>query len=687
MDTVKNGKSMKAITYRDKNLKANSKMREITCRNFLSQSLKLSAGLSFWPMIFSCTRQKNISTSQKKMVILGIDGMDPFLLKQFVMEGVMPNFMRLIHEGSFKKMRSSVPPQSPVAWSDFAVGASAGVHGIFDFIHRDPETMTPYLSTSRISAPANTLGVGNWEIPLGSGTAENLREGKPFWDFLGENGIPSTIFKMPGEFPVSSKTAKCVSGMGTPDILGSYGTFSLFTSNAPDNSKDITGGAVFPVKVIDNKIEAELTGPINTFKKDVQNTKIPLVVWRNSQNEVIKLKLQNNELIMTSGDWSDWLQVSFDLIPHVKSIRGICKIYIKQIHPHFEMYVSPVNIDPTDQSLPVTAPHDYGADLFKNIGLFGTKGLPADTKALSYGVLSEEEYLQLSRQILDESRNALRYEMEQLKAQNCGVLFFYFSNLDQDSHMFWRAIDKAHPLYTPQIGKDYQSTLRNLYIEMDWILGEVYKNFDLKDDNFRLIVMSDHSFAPFYRSVNLNTWLYENGYVSLFHPYSQNKDTLFENVNWSKTKAYGLGMNALYLNLEGRERYGSVSKLQAPEIIVKLKNELLALKDPLNGINAVSNVLTVKKIYNREDNKTPDLIIGWNRGYRASWETFLGGFPREVFVNNNDKWSGDHCIDPFWVPAVLLTNKRTTLPKPTLPDITATILAEYNIPIPREMTG
>ncbi|MFX0203351.1 MAG: alkaline phosphatase family protein, partial [Candidatus Hodarchaeota archaeon] len=542
-------------------------MRTLTRRHFVVQSSKIAAGFSLWPLLSSCGRTPVSSASRKKFVILGIDGMDPFLLARFIKEGAMPNFLRLVNIGGLREMRSSIPPQSPVAWSDFAVGATAKVHGIFDFIHRDPKTMIPYFSTSQVYSTTRNLSIGDWEIPLGSGSVKQLREGKPFWEYLEEAGIPSTIFKLPANFPAQSKTTKIMSGMGTPDLLGSYGTFSLFTSSPPDKLKEITGGMIIPVKIINNKITAELKGPINTLKKDKSNIRIPFVVWRDPQNKVIKLILQDHELIMTTGEWSDWLQLSFDFLPYIKSVKGICKIYIKQIHPEFEMYVSPMNIDPSDQALPITSSGEYGRELVDQIGFFHTKGLPADTKALSYDVLPEEEYLELSRQILDESKAAMRYELGKLNSQKCGVLFFYFSNLDQDSHMFWRAIDRNHPLYTQDLGKTYSGVIKNLYKDMDNILGDVFKSIESRNDNFRLIVMSDHGFAPFYRCVNLNTWLLNNGLVSLIDRHSQGEHTFFENVNWSKTKAYGLGINALYLNLAGREQYGTIGKHEAKKLL------------------------------------------------------------------------------------------------------------------------
>jgi predicted AlkP superfamily phosphohydrolase/phosphomutase len=662
-------------------------MKPISRREFITKFLNASAGLALSPLVSACSDVAGNRSFSKKIVILGIDGLDPGLLEHYIREGVMPNFVRLMGYGSFSKMRSSTPPQSPVAWSDFTVGASAAVHGIYDFIHRDPKTMIPYFSTSQVLESKHSVKIGDWNIPLSGGEVRQLREGKAFWEYLEAAEIPATIYRMPGNFPAESRRAKCVSGMGTPDILGSYGTFSFYTTAPHAKHEQVTGGRVFPVTVRENKIISELIGPVNSLKKERPDIKLPLFVWIDPQNDVAKIQIQNCELMLTPGEWSDWIQVSFDYLPHVKSTKGICKIFLKQVRPEFEMYISPINIDPIEQALPVTSPTGYGKEIAKKIGTFGTKGLPADTKALSYGVLSDEEYLQLSRQILDEDQKVLQFEMDKLQSQSSGVLFFYFSNIDQDSHMFWRAMDRKHPLYsTSGIGR-HTDVIRDLYVEMDRVLGNVYKTFDLKDDRFRLIVMSDHGFAPFYRGINLNTWLLRNGYTSLSHGGSEDDATFFKNVDWSKSKAYGLGINALYLNRQGRERNGIVSDQEGQRLMMKLSKELLDLKDPLTGANPVSRVWFGKNLFHREDDKVPDMIIGWNRGYRSSWETILGGFPPDVFVNNNDKWSGDHCIDPMLVPAVLLSNKRITLQDPSLHDITATILAECNLSIPKHMTG
>ena len=159
-------------------------------------------------LMFSCQPRK--WQGDHKLIILGIDGMDPQLLKKFMAEGKMPNFSALAQKGSFRLLTTSIPPQSPVAWSNLITGMNAGGHGIFDFIHRDPKTLQPYFSASRVEPPKHGIHLGNWVIPLGGGTAEQLRQGKAFWEMLDDHGVPNTIFRMPSNFPpVKSKGTLC----------------------------------------------------------------------------------------------------------------------------------------------------------------------------------------------------------------------------------------------------------------------------------------------------------------------------------------------------------------------------------------------------------------------------------------------------------------------------------------------
>jgi predicted AlkP superfamily phosphohydrolase/phosphomutase len=653
-------------------------------REFLKTSAILGLGCSFLPAgCWFNTRPQ----SKKKVIVLGIDGMDTHLAREYMSQGLLPNFSRLAKKGSMRSVATSMPPQSPVAWSNFIVGASPSVHGIYDFIHRDPQTMIPYLSTSNVSPPGKTLDLGNWKIPFSRGQTENLRKGKPFWEYLADKDIPTTIFKMPANFPCESKKVMMVSGMGTPDLRGGYGSFTLFTT-APNLYKDdMTGGKLIPVAFQGQKLHTYLPGPANTLKKNSPEVTIPIEIWRDHHHPLVRVVVQDKEFLLQQGEWTGWIQLSFPMLEPLFDVKGICKLYIKSVHPDFTMYVSPINIDPSDPALPVVTSENYGEELVRNVGYFYTQGFPEDTKALSEGVLSEREYMDLAYQIIHERRMLLDYELKRFEREDTGMLFFYFSSLDQDSHMYWRTIDPYHPLYDEELHRKYGHTLKELYIVMDQTLGEVLKQNDINDPNLSLMVMSDHGFAPFRRQVNVNTWLFKNGYLGLSDIKNIEDKGYFENVDWSRTGAYSVGINSIYLNLKGRERYGTVPESQARELLKRIRRDLLNLVDVTTGKKAVSRVLIVPEQERRLNVHAPDLIIGWNIGYRTSWGSILGGFSREVVSDNLDKWSGDHCVDPNLVPAILYTNKRVTKENPNLCDITATILKEFRITPDNEVEG
>jgi predicted AlkP superfamily phosphohydrolase/phosphomutase len=478
-----------------------------------------------------------------------------------------------------------------------------------------------------------------------------------------------------------------ISGMGTPDLRGGYGSFTILTSSHRYTDEQIKGGTFVPLKFEGQMATARLSGPPNTLRAGEPETFIPIKIWRDHKNDVVRILIQNKPLLLKKSEWTDWIPLSFTLIPHLSEIKGICKIYIKSIHPDFCMYVSPVNIDPSDPVLPIISSKDYGKELERNIGYFYTQGLPADTKALSSGVLDDQEYFYLEQQILAERTKMLEHELMYFEKQDKAFLFFYFNSLDQNSHMFWRIHDQSHPLYKRHYDRTLGNVIMHMYMEMDRMLGEVMDRFDIHNPNFRLMVMSDHGFAPFRRQVNVNTWLYENGYIDLQNYHQLESDNFFENVNWTKTVAYNVGINALYLNLKGREKFGIISESQTEQFLDRIRDQLLDLRDPNTGKKAVSNARIVPARVKKDNPFAPDLIIGWNRGYRTSWDSVLGGFSAQVFQDNNDKWSGDHCIDPDLVPAVLFCNKPMQKDRPSLVDITATILAEYGVPLPAHMEG
>ena len=652
-------------------------------RQFIKKSLAFGLGCSFFPM----WRPLHGAEGKKKVLVLGIDGMDVHLTSVYMRQGLLPNLRKVVERGSMQTLGTSNPPQSPVAWSNVAVGGATAVHGIYDFIHRNPETMAPYLSTSRVTPPARVLHMGAYAIPLSRGRTELLRRGKPFWHHLAGRDIPATLFKMPVNFPCKSGKVDMVSGMGTPDLRGGYGNFTVFTTAPEQFKKDITGGRIMPVVFRENEALMQLSGPANTIRKGNPESAIPIKVWRDPSNPVVRIIFGKHELLLREGEWSGWLQVAFPMLGSLLEVKGICKIYVKSVNPHFCVYVSPINIDPSEPALPVVSSAEYGRLLTEKNGFFYTQGFPEDTKALSEGIFNEDEYLDLANQIIEERKRLLYFEIDRFRKLDHGLLFFYFSSLDQNAHMYWRTIDSQHPLYEPEIHKKYGNTLKMFYTKIDAMLGEILRLYDIDDPNFSLIIMSDHGFSPFRRQVNLNTWLFQNGYLALNNTRAMEEGDFFANVNWSRTGAYNLGINSVYLNIRGREKNGSVLDSQARSLRESLRRELLEFVDPDTGDRAISRVWIVPESERSLNPHAPDLIVGWNLGYRTSWKSILGSFTPEVVSDNLDKWSGDHCVDPSLVPAILISNRSVTKRDPNLCDIGPTILEEFKIPKPAEMQG
>jgi len=617
------------------------------------------------------------ASGEKKVIVIGFDGMDPKILSRLMEEGKLPNFKKLAEEGDFKELGTSMPPQSPVAWSDFITGMNPGGHGIFDFIHREPGTMFPYLSTSRAEPPEKTVTVGKWVIPLSSGKVSLLRRGKAFWEYLTDEGIKSTVFRVPANFPTVEDGARQLSGMGTPDMQGTYGTYSYYTDEKIDRGIKLSGGKAFRAKVRANRVAASLPGPPNTFLNDAPQSKVDFVVYIDPENPVAKIDIQGKEIILKEGEWSDWVKIDYEMVPYLQSASGIVRFYLKEIRPGFKLYVTPVNIDPSAPALPISSPEDYSEDIAEEIGLYYTQGIPEDSKALSENILADGEFLQQTDIVFGEETDMLELELGRFHS---GLLFFYIGRVDQLSHMFWRTMDPKHPAYEPS--SEMRAVIENAYVEMDAVLGRV---LGVVDDNTTLIVLSDHGFAPFYRAFNLNSWLAREGYVTLT---DDTESEFFQNVDWKGTKAYGVGFNGLYLNMKGREAGGIVTEEERDALLGEITEKLLDVKDPKNGKQVITKIYRAEDIYSGpflED--APDLVIGYNSGYRASWETVLGSFPKEIMRDNKQKWSGDHLIEADLVPGILLSNKKIAAEHPTLRDLAPTILGEFGIGKQEGMTG
>jgi predicted AlkP superfamily phosphohydrolase/phosphomutase len=621
------------------------------------------------------------SEEKPRLLILGFDGMDPKIADEMMKEGRLPNLERLRQKGSFSNLQTSIPPQSPVAWSNFITGKNPGGHGIFDFIARDPETYLPYLSTTDTGDAAKTVKIGKYIIPLSKPEVKLLRKGKSFWEILEEHDIPVVTLRLPSNFPPSGHSSRGLSGMGTPDMLGTYGTFSFFTTKPYVVSQE-TGGRVFVVDNFDNKIETTILGPPNSFLEGNPDIEIPLTVYIDPDYPVCKIEVQDTELILSEKEWSDWVTLKMDMMPLV-STQGIVRFYLKAVRPDFELYMSPIQIDPRAPAMPISTPSGYSKELAEAIGPYYTQGIAEETWALNEGRLNEEEYLTQSEFILQQTLKMFDYELDRFE---WGLLYCYFSTVDCLQHMFWRFRDPEHPMYEEELAEQYRGTIEHYYTRLDSILGYAVGRVGPETT---VIALSDHGFTTFRRNFHLNTWLYWNGYMSLRDDFREESDEFFENVDWSGTKAYALGINGLYINQIGREGEGVVAPgAEKEHVIDEIRQKLLAITDPETGEHVIAEVYKTSEHYSGEAvGEAPDMIIGYNRGYRGSWETALGKVTRTLVTDNAKRWSGDHCMAREVVPGVLFTSKKVTYTRPALYDLAPTILGEFGIDKDPDMVG
>jgi predicted AlkP superfamily phosphohydrolase/phosphomutase len=621
------------------------------------------------------------------MVVLGIDGLDPVLLQQFIDEGRLPNFAALAKPGHWAPLGTTTPPQSPVAWSSFLTGMDPGGHGIFDFIALDRRKLLPYMSTARVEpADWEPIEVGKWCIPLGGAQTLQLRDGVAFFEVLEQNGVPTTMFRVPANYPPIETSGHAISGMGTPDLRGTSGTFTFVTDDPEFEAGRVSGGVIQRALLRDDHVRVELEGPPNDFLCESPRATSEITVRLDPENDVAEVDTGVERALLRVGEWSDWLATDFEMVPYLVGVRGMVRVYLQQLRPRFRLYVSPVNIDPREPAQPISVPEEYSVDLSEAAGPFYTQEMPEDTKALSAHVLDPGEFLDQSALVLEERRKLLRHELARFKReQKRGLLFFYFSSIDQRAHMLWRQMDAKHPFHKADEPKSVAEALRDSYVEIDEILG--WTRAELDDDT-TLVVMSDHGFSSFRRQANLNTWLEQNGYLKLADPAKREKAEWLMGLDWSETRAFAIGLNSLYINVRGREKNGIVPRSERLALAQEIAAKLETWVDPENAERVVTHAALREDVYHGAHVRAaPDLLVGYGRGYRASWGTTSGKVPEGLLEDNDREWSGDHCMDARVVPGVLLSNRALKVDDPHLQDLPVSILAAFGVEAPKQMTG
>jgi predicted AlkP superfamily phosphohydrolase/phosphomutase len=614
----------------------------------------------------------------KRVVVLGLDGLDYRLTSEMLAAGKLPNLARLRDAGCFKPLGTTLPPISPVAWSSFQTGVNPGKHNVFDFLEPDRRTYQPRLSSVDIRPPRRSLRLGKYQLPLGKARVRLMRKSKPFWNVLSEHGIFSAILRVPITFPPEKLRGVLLSAMCVPDLRGTQGMFSYYTTR-PQAEGEKTGGEVHTVARNGDTIRAELIGPPNPLRTDHSILSVPFEVAIKDADSAV-LKVNGSTHTLRTDQYTEWIQVPFRAAPGIK-VHGLCRFLLLSTTPHFGLYVTPINIDPEKPAMPVSYPSVYSVYLAKQQGPFATLGLAEDTWSLNEHIINDDHFL---RQCLDADNEREAMFFDSLEKVERGLCVVVFDGTDRLQHTFWRDLEEDHPARAHYPATGGRNLIDDLYRRMDDLVGRTVAKCG-KDT--LLMVISDHGFNSFRRGIDLNRWLADHGYLT-HHPGRANEEYL-AGVDWTKSRAFALGLAGIFINVSGKYEQGIVDAgEEAAQLRAEIAARLVGLVDPANGASAIKGVYQTQQIYRGpyKDN-APDLIVGYQRGYRVGWETAIGRTSEHVFHDNVKAWSGDHCIDPSLIPGVLFCNRPVETENTRLMDVGPTVLDLFGVAVPDYMDG
>jgi predicted AlkP superfamily phosphohydrolase/phosphomutase len=663
-----------------------------------------------------------------RVVVLAFDGVDAALVESMISSGRLPNLAALRARGGFSPLTPPVPPQTPVSWTSFSTGLDPGQHQIFDFLKRDPANMTPTFAVAEEreaplllgkQTPVAAAGVtaGLFGIPaillalkrrrlsaailfvLAAGVAtgsflaarawlpatrpsvESNRRGTPFWSE--PESRPATVIRMPVTFPPDVfRDGRLLSGLGVPDLSGRIGKPSYYTSDpffAPREGNDFSIELVRLESNVGRQTTRIVGPPGRAFgrKGDIE---IPLTLTVSEARDRVRIEAGASTVTLGPGRWSDWTSLDFRVNPLV-TVHGYARFLLESVNPEIALYLSPIQFDPAQlpPGFEISTPPGFARELVSRFGRYKTMGWAIDTWSIQSGTLSEPAFLEDVASTVAQERKMLAA----LLREDRRLLVHYFEFPDRVAHVFWRFRDPKHPAYDAALASKYADAVERSYDTVDAIVGETARALPA---DAVLLVLSDHGFATWRRSVNYDSWLVEKGYLVLKgDARRQNLEALFsrgafwEAVDWSRSRAYAMGLGDLYVNLRGREKEGIVAPGPEYEALRdELTRGLLELTDPATGERAVSRVFKREDVYRRYDPRLiPDLFVANRAGYRVSWQSSLGVPTGSVFEDNRDVWSGDHCsLDPDLVRGVFFSSRPfTTSGIPAITDATSALRA------------
>jgi len=657
--------------------------------------------------------------AKQRVLVMGFDGMDPTLARRWMDEGKLPNLKRLADSGTFATLRTTQPSESPTAWSSFATGVNPGKHNIYDFLVRDFQTYMPDFAMVTREPPRFLWGL----VPTRPPTIRSTRGGTSFWVHAGNDGIRTVVLTVPVTFPPEEVShGELLAGLPLPDVRGTLGTFSYWATDLSSFEEGNTEFGGFLKRLLFDGGEAQtiLKGPESPVLKQEEtelrekqkkgplsdkesarlaelaagkDINVPMSVrWREGSNRA-DIRIQGREVGLEAGAWSDWVSVDFE-VTALQSIHGMTQFHVIAADRELRIYASPVNFDPR-RSNPValSRPEGFASALAKELGVYRTLGWAESAdKPLNESRLDEAAFLFDSERAFADREKVI---LKSLARDDWDLLVAAIETTDRVSHMMWRLIDPRHPMYDAALAAKYGDAIEKVYRRADDLVGRMLAGLP---PGAVFMIMSDHGFHSFRRSVNLNTWLTRNGYMVFEGQQGGDKGLadlfgrgkFWEGVDWSRTRAYALGLGQIYFNLRGREARGIVSPGdEYTALQEEIAGRLVPLTDPDTGERVMRAVYKRDEVYNGEYlRNAPDLQPGFNDGYRVGWQDTLGGIAQAVVENNTRKWSGDHCATAAEISGgVLFVNRRIGRAEPSILDLSPTVLKLLEVPLPADLDG
>src|SRR4051812_14519179 len=569
----------------------------------------------------SGTSRRGPSKYNKKLVILGFDGMDPHLLQKWMGEGKLPNISRLAKGGGFSPLQTTHSPESPTAWASFATGVNAGKHNIYDFLVRDTNTYLPDLGMVTRTPPKFLFDY----FPVSRPKITSTRGGTSFWVTAGKAGVRSDMLTVPVTFPPEDvENGELLSGLPLPDIRGTMGTFSYYATDLSRYEEGNTemGGILKRLVFEGDTASTELEGPPSPIARQkieairrkgpqltdadktqlaelqaAQDVRIPFTITWARAGKRAGVDIEGRHLSLEPGKWTPWIDLTFRINALVK-VHGMMQMLLENAGSELQLLISPVNFKPDDPPVPMSSPASFAGDLYKAVGNYRTLGWAEETWALNESRMDEKTFMDDLMVAFDARARVILNRVDQ---KDWDLLVGVIESTDRVQHMMWRLIDPKHPLYDATLAARYGDSIERVYRRADDFVGEVVKRVG---PDVPVMIVSDHGFHSWRKAVNLDTWLVQNGYMVLKGQQAGDKKlsdlfgggTFWENVDWSRTRAYAMGIGQIYFNLRGRESQGIVSPgAEAAALADELAGKLRTLTDPEDGTPII------RAVYKRDD--------------------------------------------------------------------------------------